>query len=239
MTKLKNKITIVEDDPLIALDLQEVLEEHGYEILGVYHSGEKALEEINAKTDLALLDINLEGLMNGIELGLELKKKKIPVIFITSYYDEKILMKAKDADPMAYIIKPFEEHDVIANIKLAMSKMSNDGTQKTQAEDQEKPVFVKANSKMVRIIPEDIQYIEAYDIYSNIFIDGKRITVSHTLKNIHEILNFPFLIRVHRSFIININKVKSICDDEIMIDDYRVPIGRTYKKEFFDAVRLV
>lgn len=234
----KNKITIVEDDPLIALDLQEVLEEEGYEIKGIYHSGEKALININKTTDLALLDINLEGLMTGIELGVELKKKNIPVIFITSYYDENILMKAKEANPMAYIIKPFEEHDIIANIKLALNNLSNQQTHIATSEH-DKPVFVKSTNKMVRIVPEEIQYIEAYDIYSNLFIDGKRTTISHTLKNIHEILNYPFLIRVHRSFIVNINKVKSICDDEVMIDDFRIPIGRTYKKEFYKAIRLV
>lgn len=234
----KNKITIVEDDPLIALDLQEVLEEEGYEIKGIYHSGEKALENIDKTTELALLDINLEGLMTGIELGIELKKKNIPIIFITSYYDENILMKAKEANPMAYIIKPFEEHDIIANIKLALNKISHQQSPSILTKH-DKPVFVKSTNKMIRIIPEEIQYIEAYDIYSNLFIDGKRTTISHTLKNIHEILNYLFLIRVHRSFIVNINKVKSICDDEVMIDDFRIPIGRTYKKDFYETIRLV
>lgn len=237
MSQSKHKIAIVEDDPLISLDLQEILLENNYLVSDVYHSGEEAIEQMNPKTDLALLDINLDGAMTGIELGIELKKREIPCIFITSYYDNKTLEKARIADPLAYIIKPFEEHEIIANVKLGLSKISS--SESEVAMEPQKPVFLKSGTKMQRLIPDEIDYIEAYDVYSQVWSNGKRMTASHTLKGISQLLNFPFLVRVHRSYIVNINKVQSICEDAVVIGENKIPIGRTYKKTFFDLIQLI
>ena len=110
----KARILIVEDEPLIADSIASTLEQHGFEVVAIVDEGEEALQVIEAdRPDLALLDINIEGPMDGVELA---SKIDIPFIFLTSYYDQKILNRAKQTQPAAYLVKPYKKEELIANV---------------------------------------------------------------------------------------------------------------------------
>lgn len=106
------KIIIVEDERIIADDLQASLESWGYEDIAIVSSAEELLANINGqKPDLILMDIMLRGKMNGIEAVQEINKKyRIPVIYITAYANNNTIQKAVATNPVGYLIKPFEEH---------------------------------------------------------------------------------------------------------------------------------
>ena len=76
-------------------------------------------------------------------------------------------------------------------------------------------------------------------MYTHLFIKGKRLTASQTLKEVEKLFSKLDFIRVHRSFMVNLNSIEGICEDEILIAEQRIPVGRTYKKDLFDRIMTI
>jgi len=123
---MKSQILIVEDERLVSEDLRAVLQDYDYEIVGMVTSGEEALEiASNQKPDLVLMDIVLKGEMTGVQAAESLRfEHNIPVIYLTAYADEKTLEQAKITEPFGYILKPFEDRELISSIEMALYKNS-------------------------------------------------------------------------------------------------------------------
>ncbi|MBM3836172.1 MAG: response regulator [Verrucomicrobia bacterium] len=104
------QVLVVEYEGIIAADIQDRLESLGYDVPATVSSGEEALEKIPVLTpDLVLMDIVLQGQMDGVEAAAKIRQKfEIPVVFLTAHADESTLKRAKITEPFAYIIKPFE-----------------------------------------------------------------------------------------------------------------------------------
>lgn len=118
------KILIVEDEIIIARRLASGLEKLGYEIVDVVTSGEDAIESaIKTNPDLILMDIKLEGQIDGIEAAAEIKELcDIPVVYLTSYSDDKTLQRALHTGAFGYLIKPFKDRELRATIETAINK---------------------------------------------------------------------------------------------------------------------
>jgi len=118
----KARIMIVEDETIVALDIRQSLERGNYEVIGIYSSAEEALEVFRkTRADLALMDIRLQGKMDGVEAADILRRRyDIPVILLTAYADEETIERAKLTEPFGYIIKPFEERDLKTTIEIAL-----------------------------------------------------------------------------------------------------------------------
>src|ERR1700722_17922094 len=103
------KVLVVEDDPIVANVLQEQLLKFGYEVFGTAASGEQALRQIeNSQPDLILMDIRIEGPIDGIETATRiLRDHHIPVIYLTASAAEETLERARDTKPYGYLVKPF------------------------------------------------------------------------------------------------------------------------------------
>jgi len=230
----KTRLVIVEDDPLIAFDIKESINTSKFEVCGVFHEAEQFIKSDLAEFDLALLDVNLNGEMDGIELAEFLQKNhQKPCLFITSYHDEVTVQRAKKVNPLGYVVKPFDPIELNITLELC--------TQKLMANPLEKPkaLFVKSGSKLTKIDPSKIDYAQAYDMYTHLYSAGNRVTASQTLKEIERIFGSEEFIRVHRSYMVNIHKIEGICEDEILIGSDRIPIGRTYKKALFDQILTI
>lgn len=119
-----NKILIVEDEAVVSLDIARRLEKMGYEVIGRLASGEEALELVQEeRPDLVLMDINLQGEMDGIQTATTLYKNYgLPVIYLTAYAGESTLERAKESKPYGYILKPFKERELHAAIEIAISR---------------------------------------------------------------------------------------------------------------------
>jgi signal transduction histidine kinase len=118
------KILIVEDELLVAEDLSSRLKEIGYDVTETVSSGEDAIISCEKKLpDLILMDIMLGDGMDGIETQKIIREKySTPVIYLTSYSDEKTVSRAKSTEPYGYIIKPFEERELYTTIEMAVHK---------------------------------------------------------------------------------------------------------------------
>jgi len=121
-TKAK-KILIVEDETAIAMDLQDIIEMNGYDVVGVAHSYDKAIELLAAKSpDLAMLDIALKGPGSGLDVARVINEKyKLPFIFLTSFADQATIKEVVDLKPRGYLTKPFKENDIAPALAVAFS----------------------------------------------------------------------------------------------------------------------
>lgn len=119
---MKKRILIIEDEPLIALDLQQLLEHEGYEVFTDYQNVAHAIELINEwKPDLVLLDIELNEKKSGIDIAAYLNQRTtIAFCFLTSYSDFNTLEKVKKTHPKGFLVKPFKAQDVISTVYLLL-----------------------------------------------------------------------------------------------------------------------
>lgn len=139
---IKKKILIVEDEAIVAKDIQMTLERIGYGIAAIVSFGEEAVEKAGELApDLVLMDIVLKGEMDGIQAASEIHKhSNVPIIYLTAYSDEITLQKAKLTYPYGYIIKPFEKNDLKIAIEIALYKsdMENKLIESRRKEEKEK-----------------------------------------------------------------------------------------------------
>ncbi len=173
------RILIVEDNVIIADDMQSMLEEIGYEIVDnviVYEQAERVLKA--EQVDLVLIDIILASDKTGIDLGRHIRENyDIPFIFVTSNSDKATVENAKTVKPNGYLVKPFEQQDLYTSIEIALSNFTY-GTAKSSSEenmgDEDVPmsnsvlkdsIFVKKQHLYYRIQFGDIQFIKADNVY--------------------------------------------------------------------------
>ncbi|MBM3302754.1 MAG: response regulator, partial [Deltaproteobacteria bacterium] len=116
------RIVIVEDDRVTARDLQESLETCGYAVIGVVSDGKEAIDLATAKQpDLVLMDILLEGDLDGIEVAGELRHRlDVPIVYLTAYSREELIERAKLTEPFAFLLKPFRKEHLRATIEMAL-----------------------------------------------------------------------------------------------------------------------
>ncbi len=247
----KTSVFIVEDEVIIAKDLSLTLNKLGYNVVGHCLSGEEVLMIVEEKQpDIILMDIMLKGEMTGIDAAKEVKEKyNIPVVFITAYSDEDSINRVNTASPFGYIVKPFKTNDLRATIETALNRFNEEERLKKENAmlyKLSKPgasptiLFIKTDSKLIKIRMKDIIYIEALKDYVNIFTVDKKHVIRSTMKGIQDKLPPEHFARVHRSFILAIDKVASIDHAKVILDNGEsIQLGSLYKEEFLDKINMV
>lgn len=248
----KVKVYIVEDEIIVAKDLESILKSNGYEVVGISDSAEDFLKKIDeANPDIILMDIMLKGEMSGIEAAKKIREQyDLPVIFLTAYGDEKTVEKAKDSFPYGYIIKPFRERELITTIEIALNKYKADVDLKKErdllyniatSKDEQDCIFVRADYRLNKINFKDIYYVEALKDYVVINTNDNMYTVHSTMKEMQKILPAKDFVRVHRSYIVRIDKIYSIKYPDIVIEGKMkvIPIGGLYRKELYKRLNLL
>lgn len=122
------RIMVVEDESILAMLIKRKLQNWGYEVVDWVDTGEEAVKNAEKyKPDLILMDIVLKGDMDGIEAAQRIREKvDIPIIYLTAYSNDEVLKRAQETEPYGYILKPFREGEVNANIKMALYKHSSE-----------------------------------------------------------------------------------------------------------------
>lgn len=248
----KVNILVVEDESIVSKDIQQSLKKLGYNVVGAASTGEVAVQLAEEKQpDLILMDIMLKGAKSGIDAATEIKEKfNIPVIYLTAYADESTLSKAKITEPFGYILKPFKEIDLHTSIEMALFKHKKETELRkerdllyslVESKEGNNILFVKANSKLVKLNTKDIYFVEALKDYVVINTANARYTIHSTMKDIQAKLPSSEFIRVHRSFIVRIDKIATIEHNNIIIEGEKkiIPIGGSYKDELAQKLKMV
>ena len=248
----KISVLVVEDESIVSKDIQYSLKKLGYNVVGVAATGQKAIDLCGEKMpDIILMDIMLKGDINGIEASTRIKESyNIPVIFLTAYADENTLSKAKVTEPYAYIIKPFKEIDLHTSIEMAFYKHSKELEILKErdmlyniVENKENKdfIFVKSKSRLIKLNTEDIFFIEALKDYVVINTINKRYTIHSTMKDIERKMPQDYFLRVHRSYIVRLDKIAQIEQPNLILEDNNkiIPIGGSYKEEMLKRINLI
>lgn len=243
-------IYIVEDEPLYANQLEMMIDKLDYELAGMSDNSDVALKEIDEKKpDLVLLDVKINGSMNGIDLANAISQPT-PTIFITSFGDEATYNRAKEANPYAYITKPFDELNLQRTIELALSKLAlanNNVPAPNQEHEQDlmvinDAVFMKVGRKIDKVNIDDILYCEVDNNYTSIFTNAdKKYVVRLNLDRLNEQLPQNFLKRIHRKYSIHLKNITSIDLSElsVTVGNKELPIGRSHKDGLLEVIRLL
>jgi len=248
----KVSVLVVEDEAIVAKDIQNSLKKLGYHVPVVMSTGEDAIQGASEhRPDLILMDIMLKGDISGIDAAKQIKDAyEIPVIFLTAYADESTLSKAKVTEPYGYIIKPFKEIDLHTSIEMALYKHGREQEIKKERDlyssivsdsGQEDCIFVKSNSRLVKVKTAEIYYVEALKDYVIIHTKGTRFTVHSTMKDIVNKLNSKDFLRVHRSYIVRVDKIVAIEQSNLVIEDDKkiIPVGGSYKDDLTSRLNFV
>lgn len=227
---------IVEDEPLIADDIAMTLGDKGYQISGLADNADDALQVLSkVHTDLVLLDVQIKGSKDGIRLAHEVRSHyQLPFIFLTSFYDKNTIERAKLTEPEAYILKPFDERDLLINVEMAMFKARMRHT----ALPHDK-FFVKRKNEMVSVSASEILYAEAFDNYTKVYTESEQFIISHTLKHVEEKLTSHAFVRVHRSYLVNFRKITSINESNVCLNLIKIPLGNSYREELMANISLL
>lgn len=162
------RILIVEDESLVAMDMERMLLGLGYEVLPNVNSYDDAMLALNTnKPDLVLLDINLNDTKTGIDLSKQIQQQyKIPFIYLTSHADKATMDEALVTKPYGYLLKPFDADDLYAAIEVAMSNFMG---QPIHNEDSgllcKDALFIKTDKNFVRVEINDICWVESEHNY--------------------------------------------------------------------------
>jgi DNA-binding NtrC family response regulator len=137
MAEPATKILIVEDEQIVAIDIESVLQRLGYHVVGAASSGEDACRmAAESAPDLVLMDVRIDGPLDGIDTAGRLREiSDVPVVFLTAYTDDETLDRAKEIEPYGYLVKPFVESDLLAAIEVALHKGAVDRRQRESFRD--------------------------------------------------------------------------------------------------------
>jgi DNA-binding LytR/AlgR family response regulator len=250
----KLNVFIVEDESIVAKDIQNSLTKLGYNVVGTANNGVDALEKIdNLKPDLVLMDIQIKGNMSGIEVSEKVKERHhIPVIFLTAYADEGTLSRAKITEPYGYILKPFKEIDLHSTIEMAIYKHQKDAELLKERDflyslvenkdaNSKDLLFVKSNNRLVKVYLKDIYFVEALKDYVVIHTEYGRYTVHTTMKDLDKKLGNTEFARVHRSYIARLDKIQSIDNQNVILEKQRkvIPVGGSYREELMQKLNML
>lgn len=224
---------IVDDEPL-SLDLIEGYVEKTpfLKLVGRCGSAIEAMEVMNEnKVDLVFLDIHMPDL-NGLEFSRTVKNET-RIIFITAY--EKYALNGYKVEALDYLVKPvnYEEFLTAANKAKKWFELVSQKNSEPEAEAINS-IYIKSEHRIIQVNLTDIIYIEGLKDYVKIFLDGqpKPILSLMSMKSLEEQLPANNFMRVHRSFIVNLSKIKTIERDRIIFGSTYIPISEKYKEDF-------
>lgn len=240
------RILIVEDDMITAADIALQLTKLGYEVIGIAARSQEALAYMeNQPPDLIIVDIQLKGAVDGIELSATIRQQlDLPIIFLTANADEPTFERAKKVKPVAFISKPFKKLDLRHAVALAADQIRESQGEQNDIDQTQEPsfiledrIFTKEKDRLVKIMIEEILYIEAQRSYSRIFTTDKEFFLSISLGKLLEKIEADFLIRIHRSYIINLSKIEAIEDKQVFIGKKAIPLGQSYRDDFLNRIK--
>ncbi|GMQ25464.1 hypothetical protein Aoki45_21460 [Algoriphagus sp. oki45] len=241
----KTRILIVEDDMIIAANISLQLSKLGYEVTGIESRGEDAINHaLQNRPDIILMDIQLKGGINGIEAAKEIQEKaSIPLIYLTANSDDASFQKAKETKPYAFISKPFTKLNLERTIELVVEKIKEDSDEEKNSnsliESLDDRIFIRNNGKLIKLMLDDILYIEADRNYCNIITTNQNYLIVSPLNTFCQKMESKDFLRVHRSYVVNIRKLDAVADSHLEIKRKVIPISKMYKEDLMRSIRKV
>jgi len=226
---MKIKCVLVDDEPLAIKVLQNYFANFPeFEVVGTFNNSLEALDFVNNNAvDTLFLDINMP-MMTGFEL-ISLMENKPKVVITTAF--REFAAESYDLEVLDYLVKPIPLPRFIKCINKITTEFSIKNNLKTEPPRMDSHIFIKVDKKMVKIHIDEILFIEGMKEYIKVVTIDKTYITHKLITSLSEELPSEQFLRIHKSFIIAIDKVKSIEGNRIQILSYTIPIGRNYSKD--------
>lgn len=223
------KYMIVDDEPLAHELIEEFCGMLPHLKLGKNcYSAMEAMEFLNnsGSVDLMFLDLNMPKL-KGFEFLRTLSNP--PKVIVTTAYKE-FALEGYELNVVDYLLKPFSFERLVQAVNKALAtNIATPPTLGSQKQDHKSRLFIKGDKKYHQVFSHEIQFIEAYGNYSKIYLMDQLIISHEKISHFETILSENDFMRVHKSFIVALDKIKTIEGNRINIGKHEVPIGQTYK----------
>jgi len=226
---MKIKCVLIDDEPLAIKVLQNYFNNFtDFEVIGTFNNSLEALDFINSTSvDAVFLDINMP-MMTGFEL-ISLIENKTKVIITTAF--REFAAESYDLDVLDYLVKPIPLPRFIKCINKITTEFNLKNNIKIDTTKGDSHIFIKVDKKMMKINIEEILFIEGMKEYIKVVTPDKTYITHKSLTSLSEELPADRFLRIHKSYVIALNKVKSIEGNRIQIQSYTIPIGRNYSKD--------
>lgn len=234
------KVLIVEDTPSESQALAKSLKENNYAVVGIATSCKEALTIFySTKVDIVILDIFLNGSPDGIVFAETINivpDAAKPVVFLTSSTDRQIFERAKLTQPFSYLVKPFNELEILYAIETAVEKFYKQTDVFLNEEEDtiigSEYLFIKKGKSLKKVLIADIIYVEVEEKYCNIITEKDKFVILISLKKIFDLLDSSSFCRTHRNYIVNTEKILEIipADNLILLaGNHKATLSEKYK----------
>ena len=226
---MKIKCVLIDDEPLAIKVLQNYFTNFpDFEVIATFNNSLEALDFINSTpVDAVFLDINMP-MMTGFEL-ISLIENKTKVIITTAF--REFAAESYDLDVLDYLVKPIPLPRFIKCINKISTEFNLKNNIKVETAKSDAHIFIKVDKKMMKINIDEILFIEGMKEYIKVVTPDKTYITHKSLTSLSEELPAERFLRIHKSYVIALNKVKSIEGNRVQIQSYTIPIGRNYSKD--------
>ncbi|AYA37506.1 DNA-binding response regulator [Hymenobacter oligotrophus] len=231
---------IIDDNEINRLTLEHFVEmTESLELVASLPDAVQALNLLRAgaQVDLLLLDIEMPQL-SGLDLVRVLPEPQPQVILVTSHAN--FAVDAFELQVLDYLVKPVEYGRFSKAVNRAVEQQQAAvaaAATPSSVEANDSTLFVKTNNKLLRLNFDEVLFIEAMSTYSVLVTPKQKHIVYITLKALEERLPFAHFMRVHRSYMVNMQRVESVQDNMLQLGNHEVPIGKSYQEEFYERLR--
>lgn len=241
------KILVIEDEMIIGAKISMYLTDLGYEVAGIFAAAEEALHFLQAyPSDIALVDIQLRGSMDGVELARLLKDEyHLPVIFLTGNFDDASFARAKQAKPYAFLSKPMNKMELKRALELTINLISDEEpVQNAQHQKKEEialpdRIFIHHGAKKMKILLDTILYIQAERNYCRIITTTQDHLLSIPMKSLEDELPSTQFQRIHRSHIVNLSHIDELDEHAVYIGGKMLTLSKSYQQQFLQRIKSV
>ena len=244
-------VLIIEDTPAESDALIQVLTANNYTVVGLATTYTEALtlfynSDINI--DIVVIDIFLDGKADGITFAETINivpNKSKPFVFLSSSKDRQIFERAKLTQPFSFLLKPFNELEILYALEMAVEKFyGQTNVFLSEVQDtviSEDYLFVKKNKSLKKVLIDDIIYIEVEDRYCNIVTENDKFLILMSLTKLIQLLDPEKFNQTHRCYIVNSSKIEEIIvNDNLVIlkGNHQVTLSDKYK-DFLKKFRIL
>ncbi|AII52734.1 LytR/AlgR family response regulator transcription factor [Hymenobacter sp. APR13] len=224
---------VIDDDPLSIQIVENCIASTDFlTSAGSCTSAVQAAEVLRTQSvDLLFLDVEMP-LMSGLDLLRTLQNPPL-VVLITS--SQQYAVEAFEHDVVDYLVKPISYARFLKASQRALELATARPEPATPPETADF-TFMKVDTKLVKVIFDEVRYVEALGDYVHVVTGQSKLIVYSTMKAVEEKFPAGLFVRVHRSFIVNLKRVQAIEDNSILIDGKHIPIGQTYTRDVFQRL---
>ena len=236
-------ILVVENDVFIGDDLADELKGLGYSVFGPVATGKEALEVFaSERLDLVVMDIELDGPMDGTQVAAIMKERApISIIYLSDHFDPITTSKAKATRPDAYLAKPYTKINLTLQIEIALQRRADQMWEGVEHEEathdmalvMNDRIFLRNKDSFDRVLFENLCYVEADRSYCKVITETGKHMLSLSLGNFSPELPDPPFVRIHRSYVVNALKIEAFRGNLVKINGVELQVGKTFR----DAVK--